>query len=351
MADNPWNKARIPDAVAAGGDRAPTLDLTAARAGGGDQFENRLRKDLAHLRKWAAREGITSWRVYDADLPEYAVAVDLYESRWAVVQEYAPPGSIDAAKAARRLAAVMALVPEVLGLAASDVFLKVRERGKGGEKYGRIAELGARHEVREGAARLLVNFTDYLDTGLFLDHRPARFWLQENGRLPSGGGARFLNLFAYTGAATVHAALGGAASTTTVDLSRTYLDWAAANLRANGFEIGPDHRLKQADCLTWLREDAGPYDLIFMDPPVFSNSKRMDGVLDVQRDHAWMIAECMRLLAPDGTLLFSNNLRGFVLDPMLAERYAVRDWTKASIPPDFARNPRIHQAFFIRHRS
>lgn len=346
MADNPWTKARIPGAAAPPASGPPALDLATARAGGGDQFENRLRKDLAHLKKWATREGVTCWRVYDADLPEYAVAVDLYEGRWAVVQEYAPPASIDPAKAARRLAAVMALTPEVLGLAPDAVFLKVRERGKGGEKYGKFGEAGAMHEVREGAARLLVNFTDHLDTGLFLDHRPARFWIQEHSK-----GVRFLNLFAYTGVATVHAALGGAATTTTVDLSRTYLDWAASNLRANGFDIGPAHRLKQADCLAWLREDQAQYDLIFMDPPVFSNSKRMDGVLDVQRDHPWMVAECMRLLAPGGTLLFSNNLRGFVLDPMLAERHAVRDWTRASIPPDFARNPKIHQAFFIQHRS
>lgn len=308
-------------------------------------FANRLRKNLAHLNKWARREGVTCFRAYDADLPEYAVAVDLYESRWAVVAEYAPPASIDPAKAEQRLAAVLALVPEVTGIAPECVYLKVRERGKGGEKYGATGSGGEYHEVREGAARLLVNFTDHLDTGLFLDHRPARFWLQENSR-----GARFLNLFAYTGAATVHAALGGATSTTTVDLSRTYLDWAAENLRANGFELGPDHRVKQADCLAWLKQDLGPYDLIFMDPPVFSNSKRMDGVLDVQRDHAWMIDDCLRMLKRGGTLLFSCNLRDFTLDPGLAERYAVKDWTKPSIPPDFARNPKIHKCFFIRHR-
>jgi 23S rRNA (guanine2445-N2)-methyltransferase / 23S rRNA (guanine2069-N7)-methyltransferase len=308
-------------------------------------FANRLRKNLAHLGKWARREGVTCFRAYDADLPEYAVAVDVYESRWAVVQEYAPPASIDPAKAAARLDAVMALVPEVLGIARDAVHLKVRERGKGGEKYGALGSGGEYHEVREGAARLRVNFTDHLDTGLFLDHRPARFWIQEHSK-----GVRFLNLFAYTGAATVHAALGGAASTTTVDLSRTYLDWAAENLRANGFELGAAHRVKQADCLAWLKQDLGPYDLIFMDPPVFSNSKRMDGVLDVQRDHAWMIDDCMRMLKRDGTLLFSCNLRGFALDPMLAERYAVKDWTKASIPPDFSRNPRIHKSFFIRYK-
>ena len=312
-------------------------------------FANRLRKNLAHLNKWARREGITCFRVYDADLPEYAVAVDLYESRWAVVQEYAAPPSIDATKAQQRLAAVLALVPEVTGIAPEAVFLKVRERGKGGARYAAHAapseQTGEYHEVREGAARLLVNFTDHLDTGLFLDHRPVRFWIQEHSR-----GARFLNLFAYTGAATVHAALGGARSSTTVDLSRTYLDWAARNLRANGIEPGPAHRLKQADCLTWLIEDPDSYDLIFMDPPVFSNSKRMDGVLDIQRDHGWMIDACMRRLDRGGTLLFSCNLRDFVLDPGLAERHSVRDWTKPSIPPDFARDPRIHRAFFFRHR-
>jgi 23S rRNA (guanine2445-N2)-methyltransferase / 23S rRNA (guanine2069-N7)-methyltransferase len=318
-----------------------------------DAFANRLRKNLAHLSKWARREGVTCFRAYDADLPEYAVAVDLYESRWAVVAEYAPPASIDPAKAAARLAAAVAAVAEVTGIAPDAVFLKVRERGKGGEKYGAFSSgaplrghrNGEFHEVREGAARLLVNFTDHLDTGLFLDHRPARFWIQEHSK-----GMRFLNLFAYTGAASVHAALGGAESTTTVDLSRTYCDWAANNLRANGLELGPAHRVKQADCLTWLKQDLGPYDLIFMDPPVFSNSKRMDGVLDVQRDHAWMIDDCMRMLRHGGTLLFSCNLRGFELDPMLAERYALKDWTKPSIPPDFARNAKIHQAYFLRHK-
>ncbi len=316
-------------------------------------FANRLRKNLAHLNKWARREGITCFRAYDADLPEYAVAVDLYESRWAVVAEYAPPSSIDATKAQQRLAAVLALVPAVTGIAPDAVFLKVRERGKGGARYAAQAvaseQTGEYHEVREGAARLLVNFTDHLDTGLFLDHRPVRFWIQEHSK-----GARFLNLFAYTGAATVHAALGGAESTTTVDLSRTYLDWAANNLRANGFtegsELARNHRVKQADCLAWLKQDLGPYDLIFMDPPVFSNSKRMDGVLDIQRDHAWMIDDCLRMLRRGGTLIFSCNLRDFALDPMLAERHAVKDWTKPSIPPDFARNPKIHKCWFIQHK-
>jgi len=324
----------------------PALDPATARSGGGDAFENRLRKNLAHLGKWARREGVTCFRAYDADLPEYAVAVDLYESRWAVVQEYAAPPTVDPDKARRRLAAALALVPEVTGVAADALYLKHRERGKGGEKYGKLGDAGVRHEVREGAARLLVNFTDHLDTGLFLDHRPARFWIQENSR-----GARFLNLFAYTGAATVHAALGKAATTTTVDLSRTYLDWAAANLRANGFEPGAWHRLKQADCREWLHTDDASYDLIFMDPPAFSNSKRMDGVLDVQRDHAWLVDAAMRRLAPGGTLLFSCNLRGFVLEEGLSTRHAVRDWTKQSIPPDFSRNPKIHQCYSIQHGS
>lgn len=327
---------------------SPALDADAARAAGGLAFENRLRKNLAHLAKWARREGVACYRVYDADLPDYAAAVDLYQGvpdgRWAVLQEYAAPRSVDPARAAARLAQMLALVPEALGIAPADLHLKLRERGKGGEKYGRYADSGRYHQVMDGAARVLVNFTDHLDTGLFLDHRPVRCWLGAHAR-----GTRFLNLFAYTGVATVHAALGGARSTTTVDLSRTYLEWAERNLALNV----PDrasHQFVQADCLTWLHEARGVYDLIFMDPPAFSNSKRMDGVLDVQRDHVTLIDQCLRLLAPGGTLVFSNNLRDFVLDPGLTSRYAVEDWTRQSIPPDFARNPKIHRCWMIRHR-
>jgi 23S rRNA (guanine2445-N2)-methyltransferase / 23S rRNA (guanine2069-N7)-methyltransferase len=322
----------------------PTLDADAARAAGGVAFENRLKKNLAHLGKWAKREGVTCFRVYDADLPEYAVAVDLYEGRHAVVQEYAAPRSVDPVRAAHRLAQVVALVPPTLGVSASDTHLKVRERAKGGSKYGKFAESGEYHEVREGPARLLVNFTDHLDTGLFLDHRPVRRWLREHAR-----GARFLNLFAYTGVATVQAALGGARSTTTVDMSRTYLDWAQRNLALN-LPDHASHDFVQADCLAWLHAARGQWDLIFMDPPAFSNSKRMEGVLDIQRDQATLVDQCLRLLAPGGTLVFSNNLRSFQLDPGLEARYAVTDWSKPSIPPDFARDPKIHRCWFIRHR-
>jgi 23S rRNA (guanine2445-N2)-methyltransferase / 23S rRNA (guanine2069-N7)-methyltransferase len=201
--------------------------------------------------------------------------------------------------------------------------------------------------VLEDGLRFLVNFDEYLDTGLFLDHRITRDRLRA-----AATGRRFLNLFAYTGTATVYAAAGGAAATTSVDLSRTYLDWAQRNLALNsGSAKAGTNELIQADCMEWLREDARAaerYDLVFLDPPTFSNSKRMQGVLDIERDHAGLIDACMRLLAPDGLLVFATNAQKFRLDPTLAERHAVRDVSAATLPHDFARNPRIHRCFEIR---
>jgi 23S rRNA (guanine2445-N2)-methyltransferase / 23S rRNA (guanine2069-N7)-methyltransferase len=187
---------------------------------GATSFANRLRKNLKALGKWAKQEGIFCYRLYDGDIPEYAVAVDLYED-WVHVQEYQAPKEIDERKAAQRLREVMAVLPEVLQTPPEQIFLKVRKQQKGREQYGKFGEHGQFIEVREGAARLLVNLSDYLDTGLFLDHRPTRLLLGE-----LAAGKRFLNLFAYSGAASVHAALGGAAATFTVDMSQTYLDWA-----------------------------------------------------------------------------------------------------------------------------
>jgi 23S rRNA G2069 N7-methylase RlmK/C1962 C5-methylase RlmI len=199
--------------------------------------------------------------------------------------------------------------------------------------------------VVEGGLRFRVNLGDYLDTGLFLDHRVTRSRLRDAAR-----GTRFLNLFAYTGTATVYAAAGGARETTTVDLSATYLEWARANLALNGLE-GPMHRRVQADVREWLqdaRTRGERYDLIFCDPPTFSNSKRMEGVFDVQRDHAALIDDCMALLAPDGLLVFSTNAQRFRLDEGLPERYAVREISRETLPPDYARNTHIHACFEVR---
>lgn len=308
------------------------------------QIANRLKKNQKRLNGWVKEHGIEAYRVYDADMPEYAVAIDRYGD-WLHVQEYAPPKSVDAIRAQERLDAVLAAAPAALGVAPDHVVLKVRERQRGLRQYEKRDARRERLQVREGAAVLLVNLHDYLDTGLFLDHRPTRLRLAT-----IAGGQRFLNLFAYTGAATVHAALGGAASTTSVDLSKTYLAWAEDNLRVNGIEVGRKHHLVRADVMRWLVADAGEYDLIFCDPPVFSNSKSMEDSFDVQRDHRALIDAAMARLASGGLMIFSTNLRTFSLHPAVQELFDVRDVSAASIPRDYERNRRIHVCFEIRRR-
>ncbi|SDP92507.1 bifunctional 23S rRNA (guanine(2069)-N(7))-methyltransferase RlmK/23S rRNA (guanine(2445)-N(2))-methyltransferase RlmL [Ectopseudomonas guguanensis] len=304
---------------------------------GGQMFANRLQKNLKQLGKWARREGVECYRLYDADMPEYALAVDLYRD-WVHVQEYAAPRSVDPDKAQARLLDALAAIPQALGVAQSRVAIKRRERQTGTKQYQRQAAQGQFMEVSEGGVKLLVNLTDYLDTGLFLDHRPLRLRIQREA-----AGKRFLNLFCYTATATVHAAKGGARSTTSVDLSKTYLDWARRNLSLNGFS--DKHRLEQGDVMAWLGDDRGEYDLIFIDPPTFSNSKRMEGVFDVQRDHVELLDLAMARLARGGVLYFSNNFRKFQLDESLVARYQVEEISAQTLDPDFARNPKIHRAW------
>lgn len=329
-----------PEGAVAEGAEAPVASRPvepARLSEGGTMFANRLQKNLKQLGKWARREGIRCYRLYDADMPEYAVAVDLYGD-WVHVQEYAPPRSIDPAKAQERLLDALAAIPPALGVDPARVVVKRRERQAGTRQYERQAEQGRFQEVSEKDVKLLVNLTDYLDTGLFLDHRPMRLRLQREAE-----GKRFLNLFCYTATATVHAARGGARSTTSVDLSKTYLDWARRNLALNGFS--ERHQLVRSDVVAWLEEDRGQYDLIFIDPPTFSNSKRLEGVFDVQRDHVRLLDLAMTRLAPGGALYFSNNFRKFQLDEGLAARYRVEEISGETVDPDFARNPRIHRAW------
>ena len=316
---------------------------------GAQMFANRLAKNLHRLRRWAQREAVSCFRLYDADMPEYAFAIDRYqaidpEEVWLFVQEYAAPAEIEPEAVRRRRGEVLASLPQASGVPAARILLRTRRRSRGGEQYQKVDQQGRFHLVTEGGLKFRVNFSDYLDTGLFLDHRITRARLRTAAR-----GKRFLNLFAYTGSATVYAAAGGALTTTSVDLSNTYLEWAQRNLALNSL-AGPAHLFVQADCSEWLEDAARAgthYDLIFVDPPTFSNSKRMQGVLDIERDHPALIAACARLLASGGLIVFSTNAQRFRLDPQLSERYDVRDISAATLPADFARNPRIHQTYEV----
>ncbi|RRD00561.1 bifunctional 23S rRNA (guanine(2069)-N(7))-methyltransferase RlmK/23S rRNA (guanine(2445)-N(2))-methyltransferase RlmL [Amphritea balenae] len=306
---------------------------------GAQMLVNRLNKNLKQLGKWAKRQDISCYRLYDSDLPEYAVAIDIYGD-WAHVQEYQAPKSIDTVKAFTRLQEVVAVLPQVLGFPAEQIVLKQRRRQQGISQYEKQDQTANFMEVREGGCRILVNLQDYLDTGLFLDHRPVCLQIQQQAK-----GKDFLNLFSYTSTVSLHAAQGGARSTTSVDMSATYLNWARKNFALNGFAETRNHFI-QEDCIKWLKAQKGEnFDLIFMDPPTFSNSKRMHDVLDVQRDHVELIDLAMGLLRPGGKLIFSNNYRRFKLDPQLNERYEVKDISRQSIDLDFKRNQRIHQCF------
>ncbi|BBA33106.1 23S rRNA m(2)G2445 methyltransferase [Methylocaldum marinum] len=309
--------------------------------GGAEMFFNRLRKNLKNLERWARQNEVHCYRLYDADLPEYAVAVDVYrgERTWVHVQEYEAPTSIDPEKAEQRLIHVVATIPKVLEIPPEQLFLKIRRKQKGLAQYEKQAESGRFHIVEEGGSKFWVNFEDYLDTGLFLDHRITRRLIQDQS-----AEKRFLNLFAYTGTASVYAAKGGATSTTTVDMSRAYLDWAARNLELNGIG-GSRHDLVQANCLEWLDQasrDRRIFDLIFLDPPTFSSSKRMQQTLDIQRDHPMLIKKCMEILARNGLLVFSTNFRKFRLNTEALTGLHLEDISRKTIPKDFERNPKIH---------
>lgn len=317
-------------------------------------FHNRLLKNLRTLGKWAAKNKIECYRLYDADMPEFSLAIDVYKERdantWLHVQEYVAPKSIDKDASMERLREALAVLRDFgaseFSLEPSRLVLKRRESQKGSKQYERQNDSGDVFEVSENTALYYVNLKDYLDTGLFLDHRPMRLWVHEHAR-----NKRFLNLFCYTATVTVQAALGGASSSLSVDMSNTYLNWAEDNFKRNKLDLA-QHKLLQQDCFEWLRQarKEALYDLIFLDPPSFSNSKRMQGVLDIQRDHVELIDMTMKLLASNGQLLFSNNLKKFRLEEDLSDRYLVRNITKMSIDKDFERHSDIHQCWLIEHK-
>lgn len=311
---------------------------------GAQMFANRLQKNVKKMKKWVDSNKIQCYRVYDADMPEYAVAIDIYQD-WAHVQEYQAPKSVDPEKAKQRLFEVMSAIPTALNIAESNVILKQRQRQSGKEQYEKLDQ--SKHEmiVEEYGCDFIVNLKDYLDTGLFLDHRPVRKLIQDRAN-----GKRFLNLFCYTATASVHAGQGGARSSLSVDMSNTYTEWARRNIELNEFSER-NHQVERADCIEWLKQSRDVFDLIFMDPPTFSNSKKMADVLDIQRDHGDLLRLAMARLAKGGELIFSNNYRRFILDADLEQEFEVKNITHETFDPDFDRNSKIHQCYVIKHKS
>lgn len=305
------------------------------------EFANRVKKNLKKMKSWISKVDTNCYRIYDADLPDYNVAVDKYDD-WLVVQEYAPPKTVSEDKARKRLQEVLLYLPMVTGISPKNIILKVRAQQKGTKQYEKVNQSGDMMEVYENGARFLVNLTDYLDTGLFLDHRNTRQKVMQLSKDKD-----VLNLFAYTGSVSVFAAKGGAKSVTTVDMSNTYLDWAKKNMGLN--KLKGAHAFVQADCTTWLADHKGKYDLIFIDPPSFSNSKRMSATWDVQRDHLMMITQARACLNSGGTIVFSNNKRGFKLDEAGVNELglSINNITKHTIPEDFARKGNIHQCWVL----
>ncbi|MBX3040211.1 MAG: class I SAM-dependent methyltransferase [Bdellovibrionaceae bacterium] len=300
-------------------------------------IRNRLDKNNKKLSPWAARLPTEAWRLYDRDIPEYPFIVDIYLDH-AVVWDRSD-SVIDREK--NHLPELLSAIQEVRGISPEKIVIKKRERQEGVKQYERIDEKQEFFTVREGKAKLKVNLHDYLDTGLFLDHRPMRYQIQRLSK-----GRKVLNLFCYTGSVSVFAALGGG-QVTSVDMSATYLDWAKDNFALN--QIDPaQHEFIQSDVLQWIPDaPAASYDLIFLDPPTFSNSKRMNGTFEVERDQETLVEACMRLLLPGGVLYFSNNKRGFRLSPNLSSRYEIKDISDETIPQDF-HDKKIHRCFEIR---
>ena len=322
-------------------------------------FENRLRKNLAYRRKWARRRGISCFRVYDRDVPQFPFAIDWFETVAPRAETHLHVQEIDTGwrmsdeEYRAWLGAVCDAACAVCAVPAAQLHLKRRERQRGSSQYEKSDEAAAEaFLVEEAGNRFEIQLDTYLDTGLFLDHRPMRARVAETiaARAKAGSGTRFLNLFAYTGSFTVYAARAGARSSATVDLSNTYQAWTARNFALNGIDSSR-HVLVRADVLAWLDSMAAAerFDVIVLDPPSFSNSKKMQGVLDVQRDHARLVDQCHDLLAGGGELYFSTNLRSFAIDPQVQQRLAPREITHESVPEDFKRPGKPpHRAWHFR---
>lgn len=319
--------------------------LSAPLSEGAEMAYNRLIKNLKEIKPLMEEQGVDCYRIYDADMPEYAASIDLYMGRWVVLSEYAPPATIDPEAAEKRLRELVLATERATGIDLDSIYVKQRSKQKGNNQYTKLAANNRMFVAKENDVKFLVNFTDYLDTGIFLDHRPVRKMIQEMAK-----DKRFLNLYCYTGTATLNAIKGGALSTVSVDASATYLAWLEQNLAMNGFSTTMGNFLYKSDAIDWLWDTYDKFDLIFCDPPTFSNSKDRRDSFDVQRDHAKLIRAAAMHLAPGGTLIFSNNFRKFKMDQEILEDFVVEDITEKTIGDDFKRDMKIHHCYLIKNK-
>ncbi len=300
-------------------------------------FKNRLQKNYKHLGKWARKQNVESFRVFDRDIPEYPYIVELHKDV-AVIWDKSDD-DIDAEKF-DHFNHVVNGTKEVLALEEENIIVKKRFRQTEDVRYEKLEKEKRELITREKDAQFILNLSDYLDTGLFLDHRPLRETVFKNSK-----DKKVLNLFSYTCSVSVFAALGGAREVVSVDMSKTYLDWGKRNFELNAIDVN-NHKFIQENCLEFLESDHRRYDLIFLDPPTFSNSKRMDDTFDVERDQENLVNLCMKRLHPDGILYFSNNKRKFKFASILYEYFEVKDITFSTIPEDF-HDKKIHHAYKI----
>lgn len=304
-----------------------------------EAFKNRLTKNIRHISKWARKQGISCYRVYDLDIPSFPLCIDIYDGH-VHIAEYKAAHGMTEDEHADWLSECLQVICSVTDISADRIFVKLRERQKGLKQYEKFSYESYGQWVQEAGLDFWVNLTDYLDTGLFLDHRITRGMVKE-----VAANKRVLNLFSYTGSFSVYAASGGAAAVDTVDMSQTYLNWAEKNMLQNGFSDAKRFRYLREDILDWLpHRMPDQYDLIILDPPTFSNSKKMRGILDIQRDHVELLNMTLSLLKPRGTLFFSTNFRKFQPEWEAVNAKAVKDISAATIPPDF-RNKQIHYCY------
>ena len=303
-------------------------------------IQNRLEKNYNHREKWARREGLESFRIYEKDIPEFPFIVDVYKDHAVIFEKR--DSEIDALKF-DHFNFIISAVKNILNLPEEKIIIKSRMKQKGNIQYERLEERNEYIAIKEYQAEFLINLHDYLDTGLFLDHRPMRQLIYKEAK-----GKKMLNLFSYTGTVSVMAALGGASHVTSVDLSGTYQDWARKNFEHNKISL-KEHNFIVQSALDYLKKAVNKFDLIFLDPPTFSNSKKMEDDFEVEKDQLFIIQNSLRLLNPGGTLYFSNNKRKFKLDDSLFEFADILDITEKSIPLDF-RDRKIHHCYKITNK-